>query len=122
MSIVTDIKLAASRALQALYNVDINEADVLVNSTKPEFEGDYTIVLFAFVKQLRKSPEGLGKEIGDYLMTAGPQLFSKFNVIKGFLNLTISNAYWLQFLSSQYSNAQYGLQPAKGIRVMVEYS
>src|SRR5438270_3001476 len=122
MSIVTDIKFAASKALQELYNVDINEADVLVNSTKPEFEGDYTIVLFAFVKQLRKSPEGLGKEIGDCLMTAEPQLLSKFNVIKGFLNLTISDHYWLQFLSSQYSNAGYGLQPANGVRVMVEYS
>src|SRR6478672_7282533 len=105
MSIVTDIKKAASKALQALYNVEIKEADVLVNSTKPEFEGDYTIVLFVFVKQLRKSPEGLGKEIGDYLMTAEPQLFSKFNVIKGFLNLTINDVYWQQFLSSQYGNA-----------------
>src|SRR3954462_14997235 len=114
MSIVTDIKKAASKALQVLYNVEIKEADVLVNGTKPEFEGDYTIVLFAFVKQLRKSPEVLGKETGDYLMTAESQLFSKFNVIKGFLNLTISNAYWLQFLSSQYSNAQYGSQPANG--------
>jgi arginyl-tRNA synthetase len=122
MSIVTDIKKAASKALQALYNVEVNEADVLVNSTKPEFEGDYTVVLFAFVKQLRKSPEGLGKETGDYLMTAEPQLFSKFNVIKGFLNLTISDDYWLQFLSSQYSNAGYGLQASNGLRVMVEYS
>src|SRR3954471_19234202 len=109
MSIVTDIKKAASKTLQVLYNVEIKEADVLVNSTKPEFEGDYTIVLFAFVKQLRKSPEGLGKEIGDHMMTAEPQLFSKFNVIKGFLNLTISDDFWLQFLSSQYNNANYGL-------------
>src|SRR4051794_18327647 len=122
MSIVTDIKKVASRTLQALYNVEINEAEVLVNSTKPEFEGDYTIVLFAFVKQLRKSPEGLGKEIGEHLMTAGPQLFSKFNVIKGFLNLTINDAYWLQFLLSQFSNAVYGTQPSNGTKVMVEYS
>src|SRR5205809_291285 len=105
MSIVTEIKKAASKALQALYNVEVKEADVLVNSTKPEFEGDYTIVLFAFVKQLRKSPEALGKETGDYLLTAEPQLFSKFSVIKGFLNLTINNEYWFQFLSTQYSNA-----------------
>src|SRR3954471_2073873 len=122
MSIVTDIKKAASKTLQALYSVEISEADVLENSTKPEFEGDYTIVLFAFIKQLRKSPEALGKEIGDYLMTAEPPLFSHFNVIKGFLNLTINNTYWLQFLSLQYSNAAYGTQPGNGVRVMVEYS
>src|SRR3954454_5516029 len=122
MSIITDIKKAASKALQVLYNVEIKEADVLVNSTKPEFEGDYTIVLFAFVKQLRKSPEALGKELGDYLMNTEPQLFSTYNVIKGFLNLTIKDAYWLQFLSAQYSNANYGKQPVKDIKVMVEYS
>jgi len=122
MSIVSDIKMVASSAMKALYNVEINKADVLVNSTKPEFEGDYTIVLFAFVKQLRKSPEVLGKEIGDYLITTEPKLFSNFNVIKGFLNLTISDTYWLQFLSSKYSNADFGLQPSNGIRVMVEYS
>ncbi|TKK64777.1 arginine--tRNA ligase [Ilyomonas limi] len=122
MSIVTDIKKAAAKALQALYNVNINEADVLVNSTKPEFDGDYTIVLFAFVKQLRKSPEILGKEIGDYLMANELQLFSRFNVIKGFLNLTIKDTYWLHFLSSQYNNAAYGVQAHNGTRVMVEYS
>src|SRR3954453_14088377 len=116
MSIVTEIKKTASRALQVLYNIEIEDTDVLVNSTKTEFEGDYTIVLFAFVKQLRKSPEALGKEIGDYLMTAEPHLFSKFNVIKGFLNLTINDAYWLQFLLSQYSNSAYGSQPGNGTR------
>ena len=122
MNIVTDIKKIAAKGLQALYHVAVNEADVLVNSTKPEFEGDYTIVLFAFVKQLRKSPEVLGKEIGDYLMANEPYLFSKFNVIKGFLNLTINDAYWLHFLSSQYTNAAYGMQAQHGTRVMVEYS
>src|SRR3954468_6534751 len=110
MSIVTDIKKTASKALLGLYTIEIDEADVLVNSTKPEFEGDYTIVLFSFVKQLRKSPEALGKEIGEYLMTTEPHLFSRFNVIKGFLNLTINDAYWLQFLSSQYNNTTYGKQ------------
>ena len=108
--------------MQDLYNVAVNEAEVLVNSTKPEFEGDYTIILFAFVKQLRKSPEMLGKELGDYLLASEPQLFTQFNVIKGFLNLTISDAYWLQFLSVQYHNNDYGMLPHNGVRVMVEYS
>lgn len=122
MSIVSDIKKTSAKALQTLYNIEIKEADVLVNTTKPEFEGDYTIVLFAFVKQLRKSPEALGKEIGDYLVVNEPQLFSNFNVIKGFLNLTINDAYWHQFLSSQYNNTAYGKQSPNGVRVMVEYS
>ena len=63
MSIVSRIKPLIVKALKELYNQDINEADLTVNITKPEFEGDYTLVLFSFVKKLKKSPEQLGKEI-----------------------------------------------------------
>jgi len=94
----------------------------LVNATKPEFEGDYTVVLFAFVKQLKKSPDALGQELGSYLVANNPRLFSGFNVIKGFLNLSVTGNFWIDFLQSQYDNATYGLAPKNGEKVMVEYS
>jgi len=122
MSVVAQIKDAAAKAISDLYKVEIKPADILINATKPEFEGDYTIVLFAFVKQLKKSPDALGNELAGYLTANYPQLFSGFNIIKGFLNLTIAENYWINFLQSQYNNPQYGQQPATGQKIMVEYS
>ena len=89
MSIAEQIRKASKKTLQELYSLTIDEKDIQINETKPEFEGDYTLVLFSFIKQLRKSPEQLGKEIGDHLVNNDPDLFSAYNVIKGFLNLTV---------------------------------
>jgi len=122
MSVVVKIKEAASVAIQDLYKIDINANDVLVNATKPEFKGDYTIVLFAFIKQLKKSPEALGNEIGEYLLQKNTALFSGFNVIKGFLNLTVADEFWINFLHQQYNNTSFGSRPKQGTKVMVEYS
>ena len=95
---------------------------ILVNATKPEFEGDYTVVLFSFVKELKKKPEELGDELGAVLLQENPHLFSAFNVIKGFLNLTISDRYWLDFLHRENGNPDFGRQPRLGKTVMIEYS
>lgn len=122
MAIVSAIQPAVSEALSKLYGVSVNEAEVLVNETKPEFEGDYTVVLFSFVKSLKKSPEVLGNELGGELLKSKPDLFSSFNVIKGFLNLSVTDSYWISFLRENYSNTDYGKQPAKNKKVMVEYS
>src|SRR5690349_12591633 len=103
MSIAGRIKPLAAKALKELYGYTITEEGITVSNTKPEFEGDYTIVLFSFVKQLKKSPEQLGKELGEKLIGTEPGLFSAFNVIKGFLNLTIKDEYWLSFLNSNYN-------------------
>jgi arginyl-tRNA synthetase len=108
--------------LKTLYRQEFAAADLTINSTKPEFEGDYTLVLFSFVKQLKKSPELLGNEIGEAVVKAHPALFSAYNVIKGFLNLTIADAYWVNFLQSNYNNPKYGSSPSNGRKVMVEYS
>ncbi len=112
----------AAQALTFLYYIAIEESAVTINETKPEFEGDYTIVLFAFTKQVRKSPDVMGKEIGDYIVQQYPSVISSYNVIKGFLNLTVTEDYWLQFLSSNYTNSSYGLAEKNNHRVMVEYS
>ncbi|MBC7650244.1 MAG: arginine--tRNA ligase, partial [Deinococcales bacterium] len=97
MSVVTQIKKVTAKAIADLYAIHIDENNILVNATKPEFVGDYTVVLFAFVKQLKQSPDVLGQALGTHLVTSNPTLFTAHNVIKGFLNLSITDAYWRNF-------------------------
>ena len=122
MSIVTEIKAKVAIVLKELYGYEVTQTELTINSTKPEFEGDYTLVLFSFVKQLKKSPEQLGNEIGEALIKANPLLFTGYNVIKGFLNLTVADSYWISFLQSNYNQPRFGSKPANGQKVMVEYS
>ncbi len=122
MSVVSQVKAVTAQAIKDLYGVDLQPENVLVNATKPEFEGDYTVVLFAFVKQLKKAPDTLGHELGSYLIQQDSSLFSAFNVIKGFLNLTITDSYWLSFVKTSYRDDAFGTRSSGGERVMVEYS
>src|SRR5258706_16036965 len=118
MNIVSRIKPFVVKTLKELYDQDFKEDDLTINLTKPEFEGDYTLVLFSFVKQLKKSPEQLGKEIGEALLKDSPELFTSFNVIKGFLNLVIADEFWINFLQSNYQAQQFGSTPPNGQKVM----
>jgi arginyl-tRNA synthetase len=122
MELISQIRLAASQALQQEYQFALPAAEILVNETKPEFEGDYTVVLFSFVKQLKKKPEDLGNELGRALVAGNPELFSAFTIIKGFLNLTIADGYWLNFLATSHDNPDFGRKARHGGKVMVEYS
>lgn len=122
MSIVSQIKPFVAKALKELYNFEIGEKDLTINITKPEFEGDYTLVLFSFVKTLKKSPEQLGKELGEHLVAQQPAIFSSSNVIKGFLNLTITDEYWISFLQTNFLSTQFGKQQPNNINVIIEYS
>ena len=122
MSVVNRIKQAAASSIHQLYGSSVVPEQVLVNQTKPEFEGDYTVVLFAFVKELKKSPEQLGQELGTEMVARFPELFTAYNVVKGFLNLTINASYWSQFLGNQYHNQQFGHSVRTSNKVMVEYS
>jgi len=122
MSIVNRVKSFVAKALKEIYDFDFPEGDLTVNVTKPEFEGDYTIVLFSLVKQLKKSPEQIGKDVGDYLTTRHTTIFHSHNVIKGFLNLIIADDYWINFLQTNFLAAQFGIKQPNGIRVIVEYS
>src|SRR5438045_3577338 len=99
MSLVAVLKEQAAKAVEALYKVSVFSDDILVNETKPEFEGDYTLVLFSLVKRLKTAPEKLGNELGTFLSENHPELIIKFNVIKGFLNLTIADSYLAQVLA-----------------------
>jgi len=122
MSVVSVIKNAAKEAIFQVFKTEIDANQILVNTTKPEFEGDYTIVLFAFVKTLKKSPDELGKLLGDYLVANSSDVFSKYNVIKGFLNLEVNSSFWTNFLEKEVANASFGFLPKKNEKVMVEYS
>lgn len=109
-------------ALSALYNKEFTAADFQINLTKPEFEGDHTIVLFALLKKVGKKPAELGEELGAYLINEHSSIFHKYNVIQGFLNLTISEQYWHSFTDEIETNATYGAWPSNGRKLMVEYS
>jgi arginyl-tRNA synthetase len=122
MDITGIIKKSVQDSLEKLYSHTIDKAAITVNETKPEFEGDYTIVLFSFVKMLKKPPEQLGRELGEHLIAHSNGLYTSFNVIKGFLNITIADKYWAEFLQQYFSTPLYGHQPLNGKRVMVEYS
>jgi len=122
MSFTSYIQSAAISSLSRLYDQPFSENDFQVNETKPEFEGDYTIVLFALVKTLKKSPETLGKELGEQLLKDHPDFFSGYNVIKGFLNLMIADHQLTSLLQNNYSDENFGKKESNHKKVMVEYS
>jgi arginyl-tRNA synthetase len=122
MTLAAQIKVATENALTHLYpDAPIPANAVMVNETKPEFAGDYTIVLFPFVKLLRQNPVALGNELGKYLVE-NTTLFTNYEVVSGFLNMTVKDSYWGDFLSKQFNNAHYGVLPNQDKTIMVEYS
>ena len=121
MNLITLLKQTASSSLTSLYQFKIQPEDVLVNATKPEFKGDYTIVLFAFVKKLGKNPELVGNELGNSMLKALPGIITEFNIVKGFLNFTISDLYWIEFIKNL--SAEKLVPPVSDRKkIMVEYS
>ena len=123
MTIEEKIVSSVINGIKALYGQDATTAQVQLQKTKKEFEGHLTLVVFPFLKMSRKSPEQTATEIGDYLKANCPAI-AAYNVIKGFLNLTISSACWIDLLNSIHTNATYGLTPATETSplVMIEYS
>ena len=122
MSIVNKIKDTVQQSIEQLYGQQVPVENITVNETKQEFEGDYTVVLFSFVKSLKKSPEQLGNELGEHLVKNNSELLTGFNVIKGFLNLTVADPYWINFLQTNFSDDKFGSKPSNDKKVMVEYS
>ena len=118
-------KLVASviNGLKALYSQEVPEKMVQLQKTKKEFEGHLTLVVFPFLKMSRKGPEQTAQEIGEYLKVNEPAV-AAFNVIKGFLNLTIASATWIDLLNEIQADEQYGLVKATETSplVMIEYS
>lgn len=118
-----DLQIAVSEALKSLYNIDLATESVVLQKTKKEFEGDYTIVVFPFVKQARKSPEAVANELGAAVKASLPQV-ADFNVIKGFLNFSICDDYWKSFTDSIANDSTIGLKKVdtNAAPVVIEYS
>ncbi len=121
MNIIEIIQQGVIKAVQQLYGAEITAEQITMNNTRKEFEGDYTVVVFPYTKMARKKPEQVAEEIGAFLLNNIDQL-SDYNVIKGFLNLTVADIYWAQFLEDIYDKEGYGRFPANGQKVMVEFS
>jgi len=122
MSIVNQLQIGVLKSLASLYDHSFDEKDFQINQTKPEFEGDYTVVLFSLVKTLRLSPDVIGNQLGEKLVNDYSEIFSSFNIIKGFLNLTVTDNYWIDLLKNNHSDICYGKKALTGKKVMVEYS
>ena len=118
----TIIREKAIIAVNKIYGITLSEKDFQVNPTKPEFEGDYTIVLFSLIKTLKTNPEHLGNILGEELVKEIPDLFVSYNIIKGFLNLTINPDYLIRILNAHYQDPCFGKAPMNGQKIMVEYS
>ncbi len=115
------IVAATKKAIKHLYNTDIAADDINLQETRKEFDGQVTIVTFPFTKFSKKSPEQTGNEIGAYLKDELTEV-SGFNVIKGFLNISLSDDYWLDQLKEEVLSPGFGVFKPNGQKVMVEYS
>ena len=120
MNIETFISGAVRRSVEALYG-ELGDEQLQIQKTRKEFEGDYTLVTFPLLRRSRKSPEATATEIGEY-MTANIAEISAFNVIKGFLNLSLDSRFWAARFAEIVADEAFGQAPATGRTVMVEYS
>jgi arginyl-tRNA synthetase len=123
MNIEALISKAAGEAVKALYGMDATEKMLQLQKTRSEFEGNLTLVVFPFVKMAKKSPEQTAQEIGEYLVSNCPAV-EKFNVVKGFLNLSVGDGAWLQLLQAIDQDEHFGMKQATedAPLVMIEYS
>jgi len=123
MNIESLISKAAKEAVKALYDLDASDKMVQPQKTRSEFEGNLTLVVFPFVRAAKKSPEQTAQEIGEYLQEHCAAV-EKFNVVKGFLNLSIGDGAWLELLKAIDADEQYGKKAAseQSPLVMIEYS
>lgn len=123
MKIEDKLVVSVISGLKALYGQEVPEKMVQLQKTKKEFEGHLTLVVFPFLKMSKKGPEQTAQEIGEYLQANEPAI-AAFNVIKGFLNLTIASATWIELLNEIQADEQYGLVTAndQSPLVMIEYS
>ena len=123
MSIDNIISQATADAVKALYGLELPAEKIVPQTTKKEFEGNLTIVVFPFVKAAKKSPEATAQEIGEYLQ-ANCDAVKSFNVIKGFLNIVIEPTFWVGVLNHIAETPDYGFKAVtpESELVMIEYS
>ena len=124
MKIEQQIQQAVKAAVKSLYGAEVDENSVQLQQTRSEFEGQITVVVFPLLKASHKGPEPTAIEIGQYLVDILPQVVSRFNAVKGFLNLVVADAAWLSMLCDIDADADFGRKPVddKSPLVMIEYS
>lgn len=120
MNLEQQISSLVKAAVKALYDVDAADNQIQLQKTRPEFEGNITLVVFPFVKLARKAPAQVAAEIGEELVKS--DIIAKYNAVQGFLNLVIDDAFWIQQLQAINADDQYGRQPERHQLMMVEYS
>lgn len=120
MNINTIIKENTQKAIKMLFDVDVDLNAVAINETRKEFDGEATVVTFPFTRFTKKSPEETGKIIGDYLVENVKEIRA-FNTVKGFLNLSIADSYWLDFFKAAEKNDSYGRLESTGKKIVLEY-
>ncbi len=121
MKILEEIQSTIVKGLSTIYNHDANAEDILISQTRKEFQGDYTVVVFPFVKILKSSPNDVGNKLGDHVVQSLESVDS-FNVVKGFLNFSLTHEYWKNQLSDISSDDSFGIHPRNGKKVLVEFS
>ena len=120
MTLEQQITSLAKAAVKALYDVDAADNQIQLQKTRPEFEGNITLVVFTFVKLARKAPAQVATEIGEELVKS--DIVAKYNAVQGFLNLVIDDAFWIKQLEAIDADKNYGQQPDRHQLMMVEYS
>ena len=124
MEIANKIVSAVKAGIQELYGTEVSESMIQLQETCPEFEGQLTVVVFPFLKISRKKPEDTAQDLGTFLKTQIPEIIQDFNVIKGFLNLTIQPSQWIDLLLDIQQQEHFGFVPVTedSPLVMIEYS
>ena len=119
------LKQQVKAAVKALYGIDADDKQIQLQKTRPEFEGNITLVVFPFVKLARKAPAQVAEEIGKAMTDSaivGEPVIEKFNAVQGFLNMSIAPSFWIEQLEAIAADANYGEQPDRNQLMMVEYS
>ena len=120
MNITDLIQNGVIKGIQHLYGEPISADKITMSVTRKEFEGDYTVVTFPFTRIAKKKPDVIAEELGQY-MVANVEDINGFNVVKGFLNLSIADSFWKNFLFQIADNEDFGQHPSNGRKVMVEF-
>jgi arginyl-tRNA synthetase len=123
MNIEHFLSTTISKVINELFELSSNTNDIILQKTKKEFEGDFTLVTFPYIKAAKATPEKTGELIGEQLIKSNPSI-TKFNVVKGFLNFSLSNDFWLNEFKDISKTDNYGIKAAKssGKQMMLEYS
>ena len=118
MNIESYLAQTISETVNQLFDLSTNSENIVIQKTKKEFDGDYTLVTFPFIKASKKTPENTGELIGELLLKKNDNIIH-FNVVKGFLNFSLSNNFWLKAFKEISSQTHYGFKKANSVRVFV---